>query len=85
MTKKKILVHEIKIFFFITWSSFMWIYWGGFVVPEEYLKTQQENVLLWTISSSLEIQRMGLLQDSLRDTGMDEARRECFAKTFYFK
>lgn len=32
--KKKILVHEIKIFFFITWSSFMWIYWGGgFIVP----------------------------------------------------
>lgn len=80
--KKKILVHEIKIFFNITWSSFMWIYWGGFVV---YLKTEQENLLMWTISSSLAIQRTVLLQDSLQDTGTDEAREEGFATTFYFK
>lgn len=83
--KKKILVHEIKIFFFISWSSFMWIYWGGFVVPEKYLKTQQENLLLRTISYSLPIQKMVLLQDGLQDTGMDEARGEGFATTFYFK
>lgn len=54
-------------------------------MPEKYLKTQHENLLLWTISYSLPIQKMVFLQDGLRDTGMHEARGEGFATTFYFK
>jgi len=66
--KKKILVHEIKIFFFfITWSSFMWIYGGGIycpAVPEEYLETQQEIQVACMVLSSWAIQQMVLLFSS---------------------
>lgn len=64
MTKKKILVHEIKFFFYNLVLVYVDLLGGIYCpsMPEDNLKTQQESQLLWTVLSSLMLQQMVLLQ-----------------------